>query len=211
MVEVAVFFVCAAIVLIGAGGVITSRNPVHAALSLVATLFGIAVLFIAQDAQFLAAVQVIVYAGAIVILFLFVIMLLGVDSADNLDVEPIAGQRPLAAVAWAGIVGMLLTVVLVTADELTGRPASTGELDPTKPDVNQIGEFLFTKYAFAFEVTALLLTIAVIGAVVLARRATGELAPIPSDALAERAEASQADAGQAEAAPAGTSTEEVRA
>jgi NADH-quinone oxidoreductase subunit J len=212
--EAAVFFVGAAIILTGAIGVIVARNPVHSALLLVQTLFGVAVLFVNLDAHFLAAVQVIVYAGAIVILFLFVIMLLGVDSADNLDVEPSAGQRPLAAVAWAGIVGMLLTVVLVTADELTGRPASTGELDPTKPDVNQIGEFLFTKYAFAFEVTALLLTIAVIGAVVLARRATGELAPIPSDALAERtaaAEASQADAAQAEAAPAGTSTEEVRA
>ena len=69
------------------------RNPVHAALSLVATLFGVAVLFIAQDAQFLAAVQVIVYAGAIVVLFLFVIMLLGVDRSERPETEPLAGQR----------------------------------------------------------------------------------------------------------------------
>ncbi|HEV2360656.1 MAG TPA: NADH-quinone oxidoreductase subunit J, partial [Acidimicrobiales bacterium] len=73
------FVVAGAISLIGAIGVVLLRNPVHAALSLVATLFGMAVLFVEQDAQFLAAVQVIVYAGAIVVLFLFVIMLLGVD------------------------------------------------------------------------------------------------------------------------------------
>ena len=78
-VEPTVFGVAGAIVLGGAMGVVLNRNPVHAALSLVATLFGIAVLFVAQEANFLAAVQVIVYAGAIVVLFLFVIMLLGVD------------------------------------------------------------------------------------------------------------------------------------
>ncbi len=66
----------------------------HSALSLVATLFGIAVLFVAQGADFLAAVQVIVYAGAIVVLFLFVIMLLGVDKAEAVEVEPLGGQRP---------------------------------------------------------------------------------------------------------------------
>ena len=73
------------------------KNPVHAALGLVLTLFGVAVQFVALDAHFLAAVQVIVYAGAIVVLFLFVIMLLGVDRADDLRIEPIPIQRPLAA------------------------------------------------------------------------------------------------------------------
>src|SRR6266496_1556 len=95
----AVFLVAAAAILAGALGVVTSRNPVHAALSLVLTLFGIAVLFVAQQAHFLAVVQVIVYAGAIVVLFLFVIMLLGVDQAENLRTEPLGGQRPLAAAA----------------------------------------------------------------------------------------------------------------
>src|ERR1044071_2796667 len=94
--ELAVFAVCALVVVGGALGVILSRNSVHAALSLVATLFGVAVLFIAQDAQFLAAVQVIVYAGAIVVLFLFVIMLLGVDRSDDLATDPLVGQRPVA-------------------------------------------------------------------------------------------------------------------
>src|SRR5437868_12513758 len=91
-----VFLVAAAAVLAGALGVVTSRNPVHAALMLVLTLFGVAVLFVAQQADFLAAVQVIVYAGAIVVLFLFVIMLLGVDQPENLRLDPLKGQRPMA-------------------------------------------------------------------------------------------------------------------
>ncbi|MGH9267825.1 MAG: NADH-quinone oxidoreductase subunit J family protein, partial [Acidimicrobiales bacterium] len=94
-VDIGVFAVSAVAVLAGAIGVVASRNPVHAALSLVLTLFGIAVLFVAQQAHFLAAVQVIVYAGAIVVLFLFVIMLLGVDRHESLD-DPLPFQRPIA-------------------------------------------------------------------------------------------------------------------
>ncbi|MEZ5178078.1 MAG: NADH-quinone oxidoreductase subunit J [Acidimicrobiales bacterium] len=86
--ELVVFVAAALVCLAGAVGVVLSDHPVHSALSLVGTLFGIAVLFIAQDAEFLAAVQIIVYAGAIVVLFLFVIMLLGVDRTEDLRVEP---------------------------------------------------------------------------------------------------------------------------
>src|SRR5438874_11159564 len=96
--DVLVFVVAAAVVIVGALGVVFSRNPVHAALMLVMTLFGVAVLFVEQQAHFLAAVQVIVYAGAIVVLFLFVIMLLGVDQAEDVRQEPLRGQRPAAAV-----------------------------------------------------------------------------------------------------------------
>ena len=92
------FLLAGAICLAGALGVVLFRNPVHTALSLVATLFGVAVLFIAQEAYFLAAIQVIVYAGAIVVLFLFVIMLLGVDRVESIEQEPLVGQRPVAAV-----------------------------------------------------------------------------------------------------------------
>src|SRR5215207_906239 len=105
--ETVVFCVAAAIMLGGAVGVIAYRNPVHSALSLVATLFGVAVLFVAQDAHLLAAVQVIVYAGAIVVLFLFVIMLLGVDKAEELRTEPIPIQRGLAAVMGVGIIAAI--------------------------------------------------------------------------------------------------------
>ena len=104
MVDTLVFIVAAAICLTGALGVILARNPVHSALMLVMTLFGIAVLFVAQEAHFLAAVQVIVYAGAIVVLFLFVIMLLGVDRAQNLELSILPIQR------WAALAhGSVLT------------------------------------------------------------------------------------------------------
>src|SRR5262245_58010284 len=98
--DVLVFTVAAIVVIAGALGVVFSRNPVHAALMLVMTLFGVAVLFIAQQANFLAAVQVIVYAGAIVVLFLFVIMLLGVDKKEAVEVETLKGQRPAATASF---------------------------------------------------------------------------------------------------------------
>jgi NADH-quinone oxidoreductase subunit J len=173
--ETFVFLISAAIILGGAIRVVISTNPVHAALSLVATLFGIAVLFVAQDAHFLAAVQVIVYAGAIVVLFLFVIMLLGVDRAEDLSTDPIAGQRPLAAIAGIGVLGAALVTLFLTRDETneiaTGSRSLLGRLsDSTTPDINKLGEALFTDYLYAFEITSILLVIAVVGAVVLARR-----------------------------------------
>ena len=85
--ELVVFVLASLMAVVGAVGVVVRRNPVHAAMSLVLTLFGIAVIFVQQGAHFLAAVQVIVYAGAIVVLFLFVIMLLGVDQAEDLSIE----------------------------------------------------------------------------------------------------------------------------
>ena len=172
LMEAAVFAVCAVIVLMGALGVVLARNPVHSALCLVATLFGIAVLFIVQDANFLAAVQVIVYAGAIVVLFLFVIMLLGVDRSDDLDTEPLVAQRPLAL-----IVGVVLgagMVAVVIASTVTGLRGSSAALDPDVPDIEQIGRLLFTDYLFAFEITSVLLVIAVVGAVMLARAKPGD-------------------------------------
>jgi len=174
----AVFIVSAAIILVGSCGVVLSRNPVHSALFLVQTLFGVAVLFVLQEAHFLAAVQVIVYAGAIVILFLFVIMLLGVDRAESLEIEPIAGQRPLAVIIGAAVTGIVLTVVLVATDAITGVNPTDAErlLTNNRTDVERLGRVIFTDYAFVFEATAALLTIAVVGAVVLTRRVRGELA-----------------------------------
>ena len=99
-------------ILVGALGVVVRSNPVHAALSLVLTLFGVAVMFVAQQAEFLAAVQVIVYAGAIVVLFLFVIMLLGVDRAEDLRTEPLAAQRWIAGLVGMAMLGLLVTAIL---------------------------------------------------------------------------------------------------
>jgi NADH-quinone oxidoreductase subunit J len=165
--DAAVFVVCAVVVLAGAIGVIVARNPVHAALMLVMTLFGVAVLFVAQGAHFLAAVQVIVYAGAIVVLFLFVIMFLGVDREEDVRAEPLRGQRPAALAIGALSLAGLLTLGQIS-HWATGRPASS---NPEGPNVNQLAERIFTRYLYAFEITSVLLVIAVVGAVVLARRA----------------------------------------
>ena len=146
-------------------------NPVHCALSLVLTLFGIAVLFIAQDAHFLAAVQVIVYAGAIVVLFLFVIMLLGVDRAEDLKVDDLKGQRPIAAAVGVAALGLIVMAVFAAGGRrITGQKSLSGALSTGEPDITVLAKSLFSDYVFAFELTSLLLVIAVVGTVLLARR-----------------------------------------
>jgi len=186
------FLVAGVVVITGALGVVFAKNPVHAALFLIQTLFGVAVEFLVVEAHFLAAIQVIVYAGAIVILFLFVIMLLGVDQAENLSVEPILGQRSAAIVTGSALLALLLGIIWTSRD-LTGIRSLNGDVDRTDqltgevlPNVNQLAEQIFTDYVFAFEVTGLLLTVAVVGAVVLARRIPGSLLAIPQSALAAR-------------------------
>ncbi len=177
--ETAVFIVSALIVLAGGLGVVSSRNPVHAALSLIATLFGIAVLFLNLGAELLAVVQVIVYTGAIVVLILFVMMLLGVDREEDLDTEPLVGQRLLAGLVGLLFLGAMLAIIIIGKDAIvTGSRSVTGALSPTVSNIAQIGTELFTTYVFALEVTAALLTIAVVGAVVLSRRPR-DLQPIP--------------------------------
>jgi len=175
--DILVFAAAAAVILVGSVGVVTSRNPVHAALSLVMTLFGVAVLFIEQQADFLAAVQIIVYAGAIVVLFLFVIMFLGVDRGEDVTIEPLVGQRPLAfafsAITLGGVLAMAATAHWVTGARQVVGPIQghvTRSLSSPSGEPAQLGKQLFTTYLFAFEATAALLVIAVVGAVVLARR-----------------------------------------
>ena len=204
MSEAIVFAVAAIIVLSGAVGVVVSRNPVHSALFLIQTLFGVAVLFVLQEAHFLAAVQIVVYAGAIVILFLFVIMLLGVDTADDWSVEPIAGQRPLTVIVGAALAGFGLALVVVASDALTGAVRSGGEraLDNGFTDVERIGRVLFSDYALSFEITAALLTVAVIGAVVLTRKQLrSELLEDLEAASMDLPPAAPTDAGSDSAAP----------
>lgn len=167
-------FVCAALmVFVGAIGVISRSNPVHAALSLVLTLFGVAVMFVSLNAHMLAAVQVIVYAGAIVVLFLFVIMLLGVDRAENLTTEPLSAQRPLAVVLSVGIVGLLVAAIQKSRDAMASTRSPLLKATVEDPDVNirHIARSIFGDYVFAFELTSVLLLIAVIGTVLLARKA----------------------------------------
>lgn len=195
-VQALTFGLASLIVIMGGIGVVAFRNSVHNALSLVATLFGVAVLYVAQGAYFLAAIQVIVYAGAIVVLFLFVIMLLGVDKVQSLAKERSSATLLLGGALGAGFAVMALVAALAGTGwdgAITGEQSVTGVLDSTN-DLNQLGEALFTKYVFAFEITSLLLTIAVVGAVVLSRKPKGdpidldEFPPIVSDTEPEPAE-----------------------
>jgi NADH-quinone oxidoreductase subunit J len=167
-------FVCAALmVLIGALGVVLRPNPVHAALSMVLTLFGVAVLFVAQEAHFLAAVQVIVYAGAIVVLFLFVIMLLGVDRAESLRTDPVAVQRPLAGIVGVGLLAMLVASIVTSSEALETRGpgiATATMTGDTDTNIRALARSIFSDYVVAFEVTSVLLVIAVVGTVILARK-----------------------------------------
>ena len=168
--ETTVFLISAVVILSGSLGVIFSKNPVHSALFMVQTLFGAAVLFVLLEATFLAAIQVIVYAGAIVILFVFVITLLGVDRAEDLRVEPISGQRPLSVVLGASIFGIILTVLIVAVGGPTGAQEANTPIGDAGNNTRLLGETLFSKQVFSVELTALLLTVAVIGAVVLSTR-----------------------------------------
>lgn len=171
--EAAVYIVGAIMIIGGALGVVLNNNTVHSALSLLVTLGGVALLFIAQDANFLAAVQVIVYAGAIVVLFLFVIMLLGVDRLEDLRHDPLVGQRPVGILAGLLLGAGLVFIVLRSA--ITGDASSFANNggDKALPDVTRIAHVLFTEYLFGFEITSVLLVIAVVGAVLLARRRPG--------------------------------------
>ncbi|MGH9042537.1 MAG: NADH-quinone oxidoreductase subunit J [Acidimicrobiia bacterium] len=176
--EWAVFATFAVAALAGAVGVVLSRKPAHAALFLVLTLFCMAVFFILQDAHFLAAVQVIVYAGAVVILFLFVIMLLGVDEEDDIFAEPLRGQRPVAAVAGVALVAGLL--LMTRGLEPTGASAVRGAASAEGTNVEKVARSLFTDFLWPFEITSVLLVIAVVGAIVLARRTPGSDLPAES-------------------------------
>lgn len=162
------FLIAGCAVVLGALGVILMRNPVHSALMMIMTLFAVAVLFIEQNAQFLAAVQVIVYAGAIVVLFLFVIMLLGVDKKENISKDSLKGQRPLAFVAVIVIFAEILT--LSKGNWATGTHGTVLSTSSSGSNIVQLAQSIFTTYLLPFEATSVLLIIAVVGAVVLVRR-----------------------------------------
>jgi NADH-quinone oxidoreductase subunit J len=172
--EYLVFFSAAVMMLGGALGVVTLRNPVHAALGLVLTLFGVAVQFVAMEAHFLAAVQVIVYAGAIVVLFLFVIMLLGVDQAMDVSVGNLQVQRPLAAVMGVGLVALLVAAFVRAEDALvvnegTGIDVAVDQ-ETHDANIRQLADSLFGDHVFAFQLTSVLLIVAVVGTVLMTRK-----------------------------------------
>jgi NADH-quinone oxidoreductase subunit J len=159
------FWILAPIMVVCALGLLFARKAVHCALLLAVVMISLAVLYVVQDAPFLFAVQIIVYTGAILMLFLFVLMLVGVDASDSV-VETIRGQRLFAAVVGL-IFGALLVigVAQVSVGVVTGLGVAN-----TGGNVEAIAKILFTTYVFAFEVTSALLITAALGAMVLAHR-----------------------------------------
>ena len=159
------FWVLAPIMVLAALGILFVRKAVHAALLLAVVMIGLAVLYLVQDAPFLFAVQIIVYTGAILMLFLFVVMLVGVDASDSL-VETIRGQRLMAVVVGL-LFGALVVVAIaqVSVGTISGLAEANGD-----GNVRGLAQLVFTRYVFAFEVTSALLITAAMGAMVLAHR-----------------------------------------
>jgi NADH-quinone oxidoreductase subunit J len=157
------FWLLAPIMVAAALGVLFARKAVHAALMLAVVMIGLAVLYLVQEAPFLFAVQIIVYTGAILMLFLFVLMLVGVDASDSV-VETIKGQRVLAI-----IVGLVFGSVLVLGVAQVSIGAVVGlEEANANGNIQGLADVLFSRYAIAFEATAALLITAAIGTMVLA-------------------------------------------
>ncbi|GAA4080105.1 NADH-quinone oxidoreductase subunit J [Nocardioides kongjuensis] len=159
------FWVLAPIMVLAALGILFVRKAVHAALLLAVVMISLAVLYAVLEAPFLFAVQIIVYTGAILMLFLFVLMLVGVDASDS-TVETIKGQRPLA---W--LVGLAFVVVMVVGlTQLTFGTAVGLDEANSGGNVQALADLLFSRYVFIFEATSALLITAAVGAMVLAHR-----------------------------------------
>ncbi len=164
--EAVVFWFLGPVALAAAFGMILSKNTVHAALWLVLVMFCLAVFYVVQEAPFLGAVQVIVYAGAIMVLFLFVVMLVGVDYSESLT-ETLRGQRLTAVLLAVGFGGLLLLPIAHAVTQTTA--VGLGE-SGFNDNVGAIARVLFTDYVFAFEVVSALLIVAAVGAMVLGHR-----------------------------------------
>ncbi|MBF8187113.1 NADH-quinone oxidoreductase subunit J [Nonomuraea sp. K274] len=164
--ETITFWVLAVVSVGAALGMVFNRKAVYSALMLGTVMLSLAVLYAVQDAPFLAAVQIIVYTGAIMMLFLFVLMLVGVDSSDSL-VETLRGQRFWAAIAG---VGFLALVILAFGNVVFAPEAGLTAATQQGGYIRSIALLLFTKYVFAFEITSALLITAALGAMVLAHR-----------------------------------------
>ncbi|MDW5613973.1 NADH-quinone oxidoreductase subunit J [Mycolicibacterium sp. jd] len=179
--EAVLFWVLAVVSVTSALGVVAAPKAVYSAISLATTMIALAVLYIAQDAPFLGVVQIVVYTGAVMMLFLFVLMLIGVDSSESL-VETLRGQRVAAIVVGIGF-GVLLAAGI-------GNVSATGfvGLDQANEDGNVEGlaALIFTKYLWAFELTGALLITAALGAMVLAHRERFERRKTQRELAAER-------------------------
>ena len=162
--EAVTFWILAPIAVLGAVGMVWARNAIHSALFLVLTMLSLGVFYVLQAGPFIGMVQIIVYTGAIIMLFLFVLMLVGRDASDAL-IETLRGQRTAAIVLGIGFAGLICSVL---ARGLRGTAVKDLTEANKDGNVQGIANLLFTKYVFAFEVTSALLITAAVGAMILA-------------------------------------------
>ena len=179
--EAIAFWVFGAIAVAGAIGVVAAPKAVYAAIFLATTMISLAAIYMAQDAPFLGVVQIVVYTGAVMMLFLFVLMLIGVDSAQSL-VETIRGQRFAAIVAGLGF-GLLLAAGIgtMTTSGFAGLTAANAG-----GNVEGLADLIFTRNLWAFELTSALLITAALGAMVLAHRERFEARKTQRELAVER-------------------------
>jgi NADH-quinone oxidoreductase subunit J len=163
--EQALFWVMALITVPAALGLLFAKKAVHAALCMALVMVCLGIVYLANQAPFLGVVQIFVYAGAVMMLFLFLVMLVGVDSSDSLT-ETIRGQRWLALVFGVGLAGLLISVV---HDVTYGTPKGLNDIDATG-NMTAMANLIFGRYVWAFEITSALLITAVLGAMILAHR-----------------------------------------
>ena len=163
--EEVLFWFLAPVMVLAALGLVFARRAVYAAMSIVVVMVSLAVLYVAQEAPFLGIVQVIVYTGAVMMLFLFVLMLVGVDSADSFT-DALAGQRWIAALLGIGLGAVLIAVVLTARGmQPVGLAADNAETNPVG-----VARIIFGDYVFTLEVVGILLVTAAVGAIVLTHR-----------------------------------------
>jgi NADH-quinone oxidoreductase subunit J len=167
MAEMIIFVVLGAVAVAAGIAVVAVRNPVHSALFLIVNFFCVAVFFLVLGAEFIAAIQVLVYAGAIMVLFLFVIMMLNVGEATEPLTEPLGPQRWLAVLLG---LGLLAEVAAIASLGLVTLPPPEGPIPPEFGSPSDVGLRLFTRFVFPFEAISILLLIGMIGAVVFAKR-----------------------------------------
>jgi len=177
-----VFWVFAPISVASAVLMLFQRNAVHAALFLIVNFFTLAVFYLVLGAPFLFAVQIIVYAGAIMVLFLFVIMLLGVDRDESL-VERLRAQRPIAVLLGVGLVAEIFFAVRAGVGFAGRAPADFDAVVNEGGNAQALAGVLFRDYLLPFEVTSVLLIIAAIAAMVLAQRRPTALTAAPAEAI----------------------------
>jgi len=163
MIEVLVFAFFAAVAIAGALAMVMAKNPVYSAIGLLATMFTIAIFYVLQDAHFIAAIQILIYAGAVMTLFLFVIMLIGVDHTEDIA-ERIPYQRPLSIVVTVGFAA----VILIAGAQAWVSGHSVFGVDDLNGTIETVADALFGTWMLAFLSTIFLLTIAAVASIALA-------------------------------------------